>query len=465
MRKYLLLLLSISAIGLVNAQEKFPKHFTQAEKIETLSRIWSELKYNFVYADRLPFDQDSLYAAYIPQVLATQDDVAFFDLLKCYMACFGDGHTQVVRYSYQWDDVYDYAPLMVEELGGKYYLSKIWASSGLDSTALGAQIVRIEGILTQEYVETHYFPYLAAGSERAKYRLAANEIATGFPSSKFCAELVYRDGRRCSVQIDNDYNRRNREGRLGKSWAWRGIHTPSRRVAMLDWPEERIARLDIRSFDERMIPAVDSLLTVVGSRAEGLILDLRYCPGGNSVVGDSLAVRLIDADYLLSGGSRTRINNAYYRSQGNWRAEFNDFFTDRAYEIIPSDTLRINRSRVLKCPVVILTGPMTASAAETFLIRIYEIPERPLIVGQQSAGSTGAPLVIDLPHNACVRICTRGQLFPISGRPFVNEGIRPDIVIVPEADDFIVGYDRVLQSALNILKNEKNCGGHTAMYN
>ncbi len=453
MKKYLLLLLSIGAVsGWVHAQEKFPKHYTQAEKIETLSRIWSELKYNFVYADRLPFSQDSLYAAHIPQVLATRDDVAFFDLLKRYMARFGDGHTQVVRYSYNWNDVYDYAPLMVEELGGKYYLSEIWESSGLDSTALGAEIVRIEGIPTGEYVETHYFPYLAAGFEAAKYRLAANEIGTGLPGSKFRAELLYRDGRSCSVQIDNNYNLLNRERRLGKSWAWKGIRTPSRRVATFDWLEGKIAKLDIRSFDERMIPAVDSLLTVIGSRAEGLILDLRYCPGGSSVVGDSLAARLIDADYLLTGGSRTRINNAYYRSQGNWRAELSDFYTDKAYETIPSDTLRINRSRVLKCPVVILTGPMTASAAETFLIRIYEMPERPLILGQQSAGTTGAPLVLDLPHNACVRICTRCQLFPISGWPFVNESIRPDIEIVPEADDFMTGYDRVLQSALDILK-------------
>lgn len=453
MKKHLLLLLSIAFIfGLANAKDRFPKHFTQTEKIETLSRIWSELKYNFVYVDRLPFNQDSLYAAYIPQILATRDDVAFFDLLKRYMACYGDGHTQVIRYSYLWNDVYDYAPLMVEELGGQYYISQVWASSGLDSTALGAKIVSIENIPVHEYVKTHYFPYLAAGTENAKSRLAANEIATGFPNSRFRAELLYRDGRRCSVRINNDYNRRNRKGRLGKSWAWKGICIPSRHAVMFDWPEEKIAKLDIRSFNEQIIPTIDSLLTVIESRAAGLILDLRYCHGGSSVVGDSLAVRLIDTDYLLSGRSRTRINNAYYRSQGNWRTEFNDFFTDKAYEIIPSDTLRINRSRVLKCPMVILTGPMTASAAETFLIRIYEIPERPLIIGQQSAGTTGAPLVIDLPHDACVRICTRCQLFPISGRPFVNEGIQPDVEIIPEPDDFMMGYDRILQSALNVLK-------------
>lgn len=58
---------------------------------------------------------------------------------------------------------------------------------------------------------------------------------------------------------------------------------------------------------------------------------------------------------------------------------------------------------------------------------------------------TGAPLVIDLPHGACVRICTRCQLFPISGKPFVNEGIAPDVEIMPTADDFILGHDRVLE--------------------
>lgn len=148
-----------------------------------------------------------------------------------------------------------------------------------------------------------------------------------------------------------------------------------------------------------------------------------------------------------------RVNNGYGRAQGNYRKEYEAFYRYRAYAVEPSDTIRINRSRVLKCPIVILINGRTESAAETFLVRIYEVPKRPILIGQQTSGSTGAPLVIDLPHGACVRICTRCQLFPSSGRPFVNEGVLPDIGIDPLIEDYLTGYDRVLEQAVQILHN------------
>lgn len=429
-----------------------PSKYTSAEKIYAFSTVWSELKYNFVHIDRIDFNPDSLYLSYLPHVLDTQNDVEFFDLLKRFMARFNDGHTSILRYSYKWNEVYDYAPLLVEELDGHYYLSQIWESSDIDSSALGAEIVRIDGVPTQQYLIEHYFPFIAAGSEAAKYRNAANEIGTGFPGSYFKAHLKYRDGRIIPVCIENNFNQLMQQKRLGKSWAWEGIRKPQRNAIGLDWPDKRIARLDFRRFDEEWLPKLDSLLTELSARADALIIDLRYCAGGSSVIGDSLATRIIDAEYLLTGGSRVRVNNGYGRAQGNYRPEYENYYNYHAYEIEPADTIHINRSRVLKCPIVILTGTMTASAAETFLIRIYEMPKRPLILGQQTNGSTGAPLVIDLPHAACVRICTRCQLFPLSGSPFINEGIHPDIEIIPAVGDYISGKDRVLEQTLEILK-------------
>lgn len=242
-----------------------------------------------------------------------------------------------------------------------------------------------------------------------------------------------------------------RDKRIGRSWEWKGFRNGQRETIALDWPQNRIARLSFRKFDDESIPVMDSLLTTLSSRAEALIIDLRYCSGGSSIVGDSLATRIVDADYFLTGGSRMRINNGYGRAQGNYRPEYEDYYNFRAYGIEPSDTIRIDRSKVLTCPIVVLVGGMTASAAETFLIRIYELPKRPPIIGQRTSGSTGAPLVIDLPHGACVRICTRCQLFPISGKPFVNEGIAPDVEIMPTAEDHIQGHDRVLEYTIKML--------------
>lgn len=436
-----------------------PSKYSMDEKVYAFSTVWSELKYNFVHIDQLDFIPDSLYRTFLPKVLETDNDTDFFDLLKQFIAKFNDGHTSVRSYSYNWNDVYDFAPLMVEQINGRYYLSQVWESAQLDSTALGAEIVEIEGCPTRQYIEKHYFPYIAAGSKAEKLRVAANEIGTGFPGSFFNAVLRYRDNRMVSVHIKNNFNYLSRRDQLGRSWKWKGIQNGNRDALNLEWPQKAVARLNIREFDENTLSMLDSLLSTVSHEADALIIDLRNCIGGSSRYGDTLATRILDRDFLLTGGSRYRVNNGYGRAQGNYRKEYEASYQYRDYAVDPTDTIRINRSRVLKCPIVILIGGRTISAAETFLVRIYELTERPLLIGQRTSGSTGAPLVIDLPHGACVRICTRCQLFPISGKPFVNEGILPDIEIALTAEDYITGHDRILEHAIFLLNN---CGGHTA---
>lgn len=124
-----------------------------------------------------------------------------------------------------------------------------------------------------------------------------------------------------------------------------------------------------------------------------------------------------------------------------------------------ADTVRIDRGKALACPVIILIDKLTASAAETFLVQLYEIPDRPMLLGRQTEGSTGAPLVVDLPHDAWVRICTLRHLFPRSHEKFDGTGIMPDEVIEPTLDDFIGGYDRVLERATELLRDHENASG------
>lgn len=447
----LLVLLGPAAAAAQTEEKAPPARYTPQDKVYALSLLWSELKYNFVYSDRLDFDQDSLYRACVPLALATTDDVGFFELLKRYMARFDDGHTNILRYSYNWNDVYDFAPLFFTELDGRYYISEVWSSSGLDSLALGAEVVRVEGVEVEEYVRTHYYPSIAAGSKRAKRREAAESyLGTGRPGTRFRCTLRYRDGRIEEADLCNEFNRLCRTGRQGRRWTWKGFAAAQRRSVELRWPRERIALLDFRAFDEADYSRIDSLMREAADKAEGLILDLRYCRGGASTVGDRLSSYLIDAPYLTDR-SRTRSGNGYGRSQGNWRPCYEDFYRDRAFEMLPADTIRLDRSKRLPCPAVILIGRKTVSAAETFLLRIVELTKRPPILGEPTEGSTGAPLVVDLPHGACARICTLCHLYPQSGEPFAREGIRPDAEIPVGSEDCIAGRDRVLEEALRRL--------------
>lgn len=428
-----------------------PKKYTTEDKIYALSTLWSELKFDFVYLDRAGFDLDSLYRATIPQALATQNDIQFFDLLKRFMARFGDGHTGIGGYSYKWNDVFDYAPLLIEPIGGRYYISQLWESSGLDSLALGAEIVRIEDVPTREYVEQTYFPAIAQGSESAKLLVAANEIGTGFPGSRFRAEVKCRDGKVIPVDIVNNYTALEKQRQNGRSWQWHGIRKPRRASVSLEWLDRDVAWVDFRSFNHKDSLLLDSLLHDVKARAKGAIIDLRYCPGGSSTIGERLMPYLVDADYYLTDSWQTRIGNAYGRAQGNYRPEYEPFYRNCAYETYPSDTVRLDRTKTLKCPVVILIGNTTASAAETFLVNLYEIPGRPAILGQQTQGTTGAPYVIKLPHGAWARICTVRRLFPYSKKVLDGIGILPDTMIEPTIDDYFSGRDRVLEETIKNL--------------
>lgn len=327
--------------------------YTLEEKIYAFSTVWSELKYNFVHLDRIAFNVDSLYQSYLPQVEKTRNDVEFFDLLNRFMARFDDGHTAVCEYPYKWGDVYDFAPMLFEELGGRLYVSRLWESSGMDSLALGAELIRIEDIPTREYVEQHYLPLIAHGSMQAKLSVAAsNYIGAGQPNSRFRGALKLQDGTEVAFKIRNNYNRLKEHNQLGKMWFWKGNRMSKQAPVTLMWSEDDIAWLDFRSFNMEDIPRIDTLMEQIRPRAKGLIIDLRYCPGGSSPVGDHLLKYIVKADYCLCGASETRIANGYGRSQGNWQPQYEDFYKDRAYETMAPDTLRIDRSQVVSCPFV-----------------------------------------------------------------------------------------------------------------
>jgi C-terminal processing protease CtpA/Prc len=109
----------------------------------------------------------------------------------------------------------------------------------------------------------------------------------------------------------------------------------------------------------------------------------------------------------------------------------------------------------IECPSVILIGNFTFSAAEDFLVNIYEVPNRPLMIGDKTGGSSGAPLVLsNLPNETMVRLCTLRELFPYSMKPFVGMGISPDIEVTEDIDDYISGEDVVLKRAVQFFTNK-----------
>jgi carboxyl-terminal processing protease len=83
---------------------------------------------------------------------------------------------------------------------------------------------------------------------------------------------------------------------------------------------------------------------------------------------------------------------------------------------------------------------------------MYELPGRPTLIGQETGGSTGSPLVLpDLPGDGYARICTRRICYPVSYKRFVNSGVKPDIEVIQTIEDYLNKKDVVLDAGINEL--------------
>src|SRR5690606_7703088 len=74
----------------------YRENLSEDEKIAGLSKFWSEVKYNFVYVEKLKeLDWDRLYLEYLPKVRATASTADYYRVLMELCARLQDGHTNI----------------------------------------------------------------------------------------------------------------------------------------------------------------------------------------------------------------------------------------------------------------------------------------------------------------------------------------------------------------------------------
>lgn len=462
-RRFVLPFLLLSGVFRTSAQDlstpdALPRINTPQEKIEVLSRLWSEVKYNFVHIDRVTFDIDSLYRTSLDRVMQTNNDLEFYQELRRFMASFGDGHTELLGRNgyrpYREDDYLNNWPVRLSDIGGRIHCTTVRDDYG---HMLGAEILAIEGIPIAEYMERYVLPLSPGSVAESRWSYGASGLL-GRGYIGLAQEVAYRtpEGKEGSEILTFSHLASLRDG---QGWIALEKH-PNFETTYpvgLRWRDD-IAVVNIDTFNDKGEPEltarIDSVMNLLRGKARGLVLDLRHNRGGSSLVANRLQMYVDPSDSIRLPGWQTRINSGYGRAQGNYREEYADFYNDTAYQSYPAENIpRDPAVEPLSCPIVVLIGNETTSAAENFLVGIYELPGRPQIIGSPSNGSTGAPLVIPLPHKACARICTRRLSFPFSGKPFVG-AIEPDIRCENKINDLLTGYDRTLEKGLEIVKQK-----------
>ncbi len=419
------------------------------EKIYWFSQLWSEMKYNFVNMDQLDFDIDSLYKQYIAKIKNSETDYEYYQLLKQFAARFNDGHTAV------WDNsqfyVYqDYFKATLIDVNHKVYIALVRKCVENDSTWVGAEVVRISGIETKEYLKDSIFPYVSASTDQHLWMQGVYKIHQDFKWKDFYATIVKRNGDTVDICLP-------RNGELTRTLEdeyW-GMPIPMRKgIVEYKNLRDNISYINIRSFQPGNI-VINKLNEYLEDiyKSNGLIIDLRNNGGGSTEVAWYLQSLLSKEKYFLNFAWETRINDGIKKANSNWKDQYKGYFNNTETRFVEPDTIFVADSiKQINIPVVILIGRYTFSAAEDFLVNMYEIPGRPLFIGQETGGSTGSPLVIQgLPKEGIGRICTRRVCFPYSHKPFVNQGIVPDVEIKEDIDDIINGTDIVLEKAIKLL--------------
>jgi C-terminal processing protease CtpA/Prc len=235
-------------------------------------------------------------------------------------------------------------------------------------------------------------------------------------------------------------------------------------AADVRWYDSKIAYVALNSFQD---PRIDTLF--IGRlpelyRAKALIIDLRNNGGGSTEIGRRILEYLTNDQLLYGSKQVTRVHLPAHKAWGAfvkpsdtagnaWATKSYLHFLDKVYHTFEYEPdSNTARGRRIVVPTALLIGHRTASAAEDFLI--YADNQKHMIkIGENSFGSTGQPLMFNLPGGGSARVCTKKDTYR-DGREFVGHGVKPDIEIHMTVEDLLRKRDPVLEKALDYLRSK-----------
>ena len=405
----------------------YRENLSEDEKVAGLSRLWSEVKYNFANFDLVPqLDWDSLYVATLPQVRATESTLEYSLVLMATIAQLQDGHSNVYPPPELAMQVYARPGLRTRLVEDRVLVIEIrdpaLEAQGLE---LGQEVLRIDGMPVHEYARMHVRPYQSSSTEQDRdVRTYEYALLGGDAAKPIELALQNSDGSTSNVTIP----RLTRAQEQALAW--------SRDPFVLEMLPGNIAHVQLNTFGSPEAADQFEARFEDISSADGLILDVRNNGGGNSGVGYRVLCTLTDAESIPTSSWRTRLYRPAYRAWGQSESTEGD----------PTGRWGCNDTRHYAGPVAILTSPRTFSAAEDFAVA-FDLMEAGPIVGEPTGGSTGQPLFFRLPGGGSGRVTSKRDAYP-DGRDFVGTGVLPDVTVTPTVADVRAGEDGILEAAV-----------------
>ncbi len=392
-------------------------------RVAGFARLWSYVKYNFVYLDRRPgLNWDGVLEQYFPRIAAAQNDAEYGRILQQAVALLKDGHTGVYPNAV---DPHDSPAILIEPIGGKPVATVVGSLSELSQIKPGMELIEVDGRPIADVIARDIDPYIFSSTPQDRRIREMSTVLQGPPGSIAHTKWLTLDG----LTVEAAIPRNSSDHRTA-------LKIPDR--PRLEYRELAggVAYIGLNTFND---PAIDSDFEAKFDRLRGSkswIIDLRYNGGGSSDIGYAILAHFIDAPVEGSKQS-TRLYNPTLAARKQAQPWYD----------WPIDIIAPAAEPRYRGPVYVLTSPRTCSAAEDFLIPL-RVAKRVTIIGEPSCGSTGQPLEFSI-YGATARICTKWDRFP-DGTEFVGVGVVPDVKAARAKEDVAASRDAVLETALRL---------------
>jgi len=403
----------------------YRKNISEEEKQAGLAKLWSEIKYNFAFFGNVPeLNWDSVYLAHIPQIEKTKSTLEYYRVLQRMCALLQDGHTNINYPAEIWPELWALPPIRTRLVEGKVVITEVLDPDLLlEGIFPGREVVRVNRMPVHQYAEQRVQPWFSASTPQA---LAEKVYYFGLLAGPHGSKV------RLGLKDEN-----------GRTFGWALPRTyPSTPLAtFLEYKEVdgRFGYLVMNSFSEQfLIGHFDSLFSSL-EQHDALIIDLRENGGGNSGVAFDILGYLTDRPFPTIRW-RTQYYRPTYRAWG----------IGQPWHVEPPVEDPPHGTKLYDKPVVVLIGPQTESAAEEFCVA-FDYMRRGVLIGRPTGGSTGQPLVFNLPGGGSARVCTSDCTYP-DGKKFVGVGIQPDIVVPLTLEDIHENRDAVLLRSVEYLR-------------
>lgn len=403
----------------------FQSNISTQEKVAGLSKLWYEIKYNYIAYNNLEFNLDSIYFEYLNKVADTRTTKDYYLQLKHFCDYLNDRGTNVIFPEEIQDATKEIPPVQVQVVNNKVVISNILGNNKNENNE-GTKDNKLQKnniILTEFASENDDSFYKTLKARTEKYRIFE--------------DILMDDHQNNSIELDV-----NNAGEDSISYSIAKIEQPLKAPPVLyKRLENNIGYLAINTFTPALSRTkFDSIFNQI-VRNDALIIDLRNNCESKGNIGWYI-FRLLTNESLKHPLWEARAYNAGFRAWGT---------NDMLHEFFPPLDRPILKESFLK-PVVLLTQSNTCGVAEDFCAA-FKILKRGMIIGSPTSGSGGNPLTISLPGGGYAKISTSKIIFP-NGESNLGKGVQPDIFVKQNKQDFRNNYDAVLNTAIFVLREQ-----------